>query len=76
MACWSQAKRRFVAQASARSLYWIRASGNQAAILYENKTPSGVVEACDWVRVEGDTIQEIRGFYDASSIREILDDSD
>ncbi len=52
------------------------ASGNQAAVLYENTTPKGVVEACDWVRVEGDAIQEIRGFYDASSIREILGGSD
>lgn len=49
------------------------ASGDVAAVRYENRTPEGVVEACDWVRVEGDSIKEIRSFYDSSGIREILD---
>jgi ketosteroid isomerase-like protein len=48
------------------------ASGNQAAIRFENRTPKGVVESCDWVRVEGDHIKEIRSFYDSAKIREIL----
>lgn len=49
------------------------ASGDVAAVRYENRTPEEVVEACDWVRVEGDSIKEIRSFYDSSGIREILD---
>jgi hypothetical protein len=48
------------------------ASGNQAAIRFENRTPKGVVESCDWVRVEDDLIKEIRSFYDSSVIREVL----
>jgi ketosteroid isomerase-like protein len=48
------------------------ASGNQAAIRFENKTPRGVVESCDWIRVENDLIKEIRSFYDSAVIREIL----
>ncbi len=48
------------------------ASGNQAAVWFENRTPKGVVETCDWVRVEGDLIKEIRSFYDSAMIREVL----
>lgn len=48
------------------------ASGNQAAVRFENRTPNGVVESCDWVRVENDLIQEIRSFYDSGKIREVL----
>ncbi len=48
------------------------ASGNQAAVRFENKTPKGVVESCDWVRVENDRIKEIRSFYDSAIIREVL----
>jgi hypothetical protein len=48
------------------------ASGNQAAVRFENKTPKGVVESCDWVRVENDLIKEIRSFYDSAMIREVL----
>lgn len=48
------------------------ASGNQAAVRFENRTPKGVVESCDWVRVENDRIQEIRSFYDSVLIREVL----
>ena len=47
-------------------------SGNLAAIRFENRTAKGVVETCDWVRVEGDVIKEIRSFYDTAAIREIL----
>jgi ketosteroid isomerase-like protein len=48
------------------------ASGNQAAVRFENRTPKGVVESCDWVRVENDLIKEIRSFYDSAMIREVL----
>ena len=48
------------------------ASGNQAAVWFENRTPNGVVESCDWVRVESDLITEIRSFYDSAKIREVL----
>jgi ketosteroid isomerase-like protein len=48
------------------------ASGNQAAIRFDNRTPKGVVESCDWVRVEDSVIKEIRSFYDSATIREVL----
>jgi len=48
------------------------ASGNQAAVWFENRTPKGVVESCDWLRVENDLIKEIRSFYDSAAIREVL----
>lgn len=48
------------------------ASGNQAAVRFENRTAKGVVESCDWVVVENDVIQEIRSFYDSVLIREVL----
>lgn len=48
------------------------ASGSQAAVWFENKTRKGVVDTCDWVRVEGDLIKEIRSFYDSARIREVL----
>ena len=48
------------------------ASGNQAAVWFENRTPEGVVETCDWIRVENDLIQEIRSFYDSAPVREVL----
>jgi len=48
------------------------ASGDQAAVWFENRTASGVVESCDWVRIENDRIQEIRSFYDSVKIREVL----
>jgi len=36
------------------------------------KNPKGVVESCDWVRVENDLIKQIRSFYDSALIREVL----
>jgi hypothetical protein len=48
------------------------ASGNQAAVRLENRTPVGVVDTCDWVRVENAQIKEIRSFYDSAKIREVL----
>lgn len=47
-------------------------TGNLAAIRFENRTPKGVVDSCDWVRVEGGLIREIRSFYDSAKIREVL----
>lgn len=52
------------------------ASGNRAAIWFENRTPKGTVESCDWVRVENDLIKEIRSFYDSAKIREVLSPDD
>lgn len=52
------------------------ASGNQAAIRFENRTPRGVVESCDWIRVENDQIKEIRSFYDSTLIRQVLSPSE
>jgi len=48
------------------------ASGGQAAVWFENRTPAGVVDSCDWVRVENDLIKEIRSFYDTAMIRDVL----
>ena len=48
------------------------ASGDEAAVRFENRTPRGAVETCDWVRVEGDRITAIRSFYDSATIREVL----
>lgn len=48
------------------------ASGNQAAVRFENRTPRGVVETCDWVRVREGSIEEIRSFYDSARVREVL----
>ncbi len=52
------------------------ASGNQAAVWFENRTPNGAVETCDWVRVENDRIKEIRSFYDSAMIRQVLSPAD
>ena len=52
------------------------ASGNQAAVWFENRTPKGVVDSCDWIRVEEDRIQEIQSFYDSAKIREVLSPAD
>jgi len=52
------------------------ASGHQAAIWFENRTPRGTVDSCDWVRVDGDVIKEVRSFYDSARIREVLSPAD
>ncbi len=52
------------------------ASGHQAAVWFENRTPKGVVDSCDWVRVENGQIKEIRSFYDSTTIREVLSPAD
>ena len=48
------------------------ASGNQAAVRFQNRTPKSVVESCDWIRVENDLIKEVRSFYDTATIREVV----
>ena len=52
------------------------ASGDRAVIRFENRTPAGVVESCDWVRIENDRIKEIRSFYDSAMIRRVLSPAD
>jgi hypothetical protein len=52
------------------------ATGDQAAIRFENRTPRGTVESCDWLFTEGDTIREIRSYYDSARIREVLSPDD
>lgn len=54
----------------------IIASGNQAAIWFENKTANGVVPSCDWVHVENEKIKEIQSFYDSAKVREVLSPDD
>mgnify|MGYP002622667661 FL=1 len=48
------------------------AEGDRAAIWFGNRTPAGMVESCDWVRVDGDRLVEIRSFYDTAAVREVL----
>ena len=48
------------------------ASGNQAAVWFENRTPEGVIPSCDWVRVEDGLIKEIQSVYDSAKVHEIL----
>jgi len=52
------------------------ASGNQAAVWFENQTAEGAVPSCDWVRVENGQIREIRSFYDPAAVREVLSADD
>lgn len=48
------------------------ASGKQAAVWFENRTPKGVIPSCDWLRVEDGLIKEIQSFYDSAMVREVL----
>lgn len=57
-------------------IHKVIAEGNEATIWFENHTPKGVVDSCDWVRVEGSQIVEIRSFYDPAAIREVLPPED
>lgn len=52
------------------------ARGNRAAVWFENRTPTGIVDSCDWIRVENDMIKEIRSFYDSEAIRKVLSPAD
>jgi hypothetical protein len=54
------------------SIKGLVAEGGQAVVWFENTTPRGVIPTCDWLRVEGSVIQEIRSFYDPSPVRETL----
>lgn len=45
---------------------------SRAAVRFENRTPRGVVESCDWIFVNNGLITEIRSYYDSSRIREVL----
>jgi hypothetical protein len=47
-------------------------SGNRAVVWFENRTPEGVVDTCDWILVKKGLIQEIRSFYDTAMVREVL----
>lgn len=51
-------------------------SDTWAAVWFENRTPNGVVQTCDWVRVENNLITEIRSFYDSAVIRQVLSPSE
>jgi ketosteroid isomerase-like protein len=50
----------------------IIATGDQAAVWFENRTPMGVVPFCDWVRTRDGLITEIQSFYDSARVREVL----
>ena len=44
------------------------ATSEEAVILYEVQTPTGTLQACDWIFVEGENIAEIRSFYDPTDL--------
>lgn len=48
------------------------ASGDRAAVWFENTTPEGVIPTCDWIRVDDGLIAAIQSFYDAAAVREVL----
>ncbi|MDH3494254.1 MAG: nuclear transport factor 2 family protein [Acidobacteriota bacterium] len=50
----------------------IIASGDQAAVWFENRTPRGIVPTCDWIRTRDGLITEVQSFYDSASVREVL----
>lgn len=52
------------------------ASGDRAAVWFENRTQVGVVQTCDWVGVEENVIREIRSFYDTAGVREVLSEEE
>jgi hypothetical protein len=54
----------------------IVAGEHQAAIWFENRTPNGPVDTCDWIRVENGLIKEIQSFYDPTRVREVLSTDD
>lgn len=66
-----------VAPMAAKSVQDLRivdviAEGDRAAIWFENVTPRGEIPSCDWLRIEGRQIREIRSFYDSGKVREVL----
>ena len=50
----------------------IIATGDQAAVWFENRTASGIVPSCDWIRTRDGLITEIQSFYDSEKVREVL----
>lgn len=48
------------------------ASGDQAAVWFENRTPGGVIPSCDWLRIDDDLIRAIQSFYDSTRVRAVL----
>jgi ketosteroid isomerase-like protein len=52
------------------------ADGERAAIWFENRTPGGTVPTCDWLRIDGGRIREIRSFYDGTAVRGVLSRED
>lgn len=48
------------------------ASGDQAAVWFENRTIRGVIPSCDWVLVQNGKIKAIQSFYDSTRVREVL----
>ena len=53
-------------------IHEVIADGDRAAIRFENRTPSGVVDSVDWIWGANGVIKEIRSFYDTTRIREVL----
>ena len=51
-------------------------AGERAVVRYENKTPNGVIEGCDWIVIEGEQIKTIRSYYDPTKLREVFSASD
>ena len=63
-----------MARKSVQELKIINVVGDkdQAAVWFENHTPSGVIPSCDWVFIENGKIKEIQSFYDSTKVREVL----
>lgn len=48
--------------------------GDVVVVKYESQTPSGPMEACDWIYIRDGMIHEIVAFYDATEIRKMVGD--
>ncbi|TQV85977.1 nuclear transport factor 2 family protein [Aliikangiella coralliicola] len=61
-----------LAEKNVTSLKIIRtvSSDSESAIWFEMGTPNGVVQCCDWVKIERGKIIAINSFYDATNLRE------
>lgn len=49
------------------------AGADAVAVRFTNRTPEGDVESCDWIRIRDGRIAEVRSFYDAEKVRDVLD---
>jgi hypothetical protein len=67
-----------LAQKSVQKLVIKRVLAEQdpAVIWFENHTPEGVIESCDWLFITGDQISTIQSFYDSSPVRQVLNDEE